>query len=39
MKAYFMNEIYELKDEIPCLKSQLEAGEKLCFDINIVDFL
>ena len=28
MKAYFMNEIYELKNEICCLKNKLEDGEK-----------
>ena len=28
MKAYFMNEIYELKNEICFLKNQLEDGEK-----------
>ena len=28
MKAYFMNEIYELKHEICCLKNKLEDGEK-----------
>ena len=28
MKAYFMDEIYELKNEICCLKNKLEDGEK-----------
>ena len=28
IKAYFMNKILELKNEICCLKNQLEDGEK-----------
>ena len=29
MKAYFMNEIYELKNEICCLKNNLEDGRNV----------
>ena len=35
MKAYFMNEIHELKNEICCLKNQLENGEKHSDSISI----
>ena len=38
MKAYFMNEIYELKNEICCLKSKLEDGEKRSDSTSMVNF-
>ena len=38
MKAYFMNKIHELKNEICCLKNQLEDGEKNSDNISIVNF-
>ena len=38
MKAYFMSKILELKNEIYCLKSQLEDGEKNCDSITMADF-
>ena len=38
MQAYFMNRILELKNEIYCLKNQLEDGEKNCHSITVVDF-
>ena len=34
MKAYFMNEIHELKNEICFLKNQLENGEKNSHSIS-----
>ena len=38
MKAYFMNEIYELKNEICFLKNQLEDGEKNSDSISMIKF-
>ena len=38
MKTYFMNEIYELKNEICFLKSQLEDGEKYSDGISTIKF-
>ena len=38
MKACFMNKIHELKNEICCLKNQLEDGEKNSDNISIVNF-
>ena len=38
MKAYFMNEIHELKNEICCLKNQLEDREKNSDSISSVNF-
>ena len=38
MKAYFMNKIHELKNEICCLKNQLENGEKKSDSISVVNF-
>ena len=38
MKAYFMNEIYELKSEICCLKNILEDGEKRSDGTSMVNF-
>ena len=38
MKAYFMNEIYELKNEICCLKNKLEDGEKRSDSTSMVNF-
>ena len=38
MKAYFMNEIYELKNEICCLKNKLEDGEKRSDNTSVVNF-
>ena len=38
MKAYFMNEIYELKNEICCLKNKLENGEKRADSTSMVNF-
>ena len=38
MKAYFMNKIHELKNEICCLKNQLEDGEKNSDSIYMVNF-
>ena len=38
MKAYFMNEIYELKKEICCLKNNLEDGEKRSDSTSMVNF-
>ena len=38
MKAYFMNKIHELKNEICCLKNQLEDGEKNSDNISKVNF-
>ena len=38
MKAYFMNQIHELKNEICCLKNQLEDGDKNSDSISVVDF-
>ena len=38
MKAYFMNEIYELKNEICCLKNKLEDGEKRSDCTSMVNF-
>ena len=38
MKAYFMNEIYELKNEICCLKKKIEDGEKRSDSTSIVNF-
>ena len=38
MKAYFMNEIYELKNEICCLKNKLEDREKRSDSTSMVNF-
>ena len=38
MKACFINKIHELKDEICCLKNQLEDGEKNSGGISVVNF-
>ena len=38
IKAYFMNEIYELKNEICFLKNQLEDGEKNSGSIYMITF-
>ena len=38
MKAYFMNEIYELENEISFLKNQLEDGEKNSDSIYMMKF-
>ena len=38
MKAYFMTEIYELKNEICFLKNQLEDGEKNSDSISMIKF-
>ena len=38
MKAYFMNDIYELKNEICCLKNILEDGEKSSDSTFMVNF-
>ena len=39
MKAYFMNKILELKNEICCLKNQFEDEEKNSDSISMVNFL
>ena len=38
MKAYFMNEIHKLKNEISCLKNRLEDGAKNSDSISTVNF-
>ena len=38
MEVYFMNEIYELKNEICCLKNTLEDGEKRSDSTSMVNF-
>ena len=38
MKAYFMNEIYDLKNEICFLKNQFEDGEKNSDSISMIKF-
>ena len=38
METYFINKIYELKNEICCLKNQLEDGEKNPDNISMVSF-
>ena len=38
MKAYFMNKIYELKNEICFLKNQLEDEEKSSDNISMIKF-
>ena len=38
MKACFMNKIHELKNEIWCLKNQLQDGEKDSDSISMVNF-
>ena len=38
MKAYFMNEIYELKNEICCLKNKVEDREKRSDSTSMANF-
>ena len=38
MKTYFINKIHELKNDICCLKNQLEDGEKNPDNISMVSF-